>query len=175
MAIPEELRPRVAPAPPPPALCAVTGAPARYRDPATGLPYSTLEAFKELRRRRDAGLLAPPPGAAAAGAAAGAGAAAAGVSPAGAGSEQPLRHSARQSSRLAAAQQQGAGGMQYSPGQEAVYQPELLFQQFESAPGLQLGYGQPAAAAAGAAAGAFSPAAFFPPADPAAPQQLGVT
>ena len=31
-------------------ICAVTGAPARYRDPVTGQPYATLAAFKELRR-----------------------------------------------------------------------------------------------------------------------------
>ena len=172
MAMPDALRPRAAPAPPPPALCAVTGAPARYRDPATGLPYATLDAFKELRRRRDAGLLASQAQAAAAAAAAAAGAAAgaAGLSP---GGGQPLRASARQSSRLAAQQQAGAlGGAGPSPAQEPLYQPELLFQQFEAAPGLQLGFQQPAGAVAGAA---LSPAAFFPPADAAVQQQLGIT
>ncbi|KAB1204097.1 SWR1 complex subunit 2 [Morella rubra] len=33
------------------AVCAVTGLPARYRDPKTGLPYATKEAFKILRER----------------------------------------------------------------------------------------------------------------------------
>ncbi|PON83739.1 Vps72/YL1 family [Trema orientale] len=33
------------------AVCAVTGLPARYRDPKTGLPYATKEAFKVLRQR----------------------------------------------------------------------------------------------------------------------------
>lgn len=33
------------------AVCAVTGLPARYRDPKTGLPYATKEAFKILRQR----------------------------------------------------------------------------------------------------------------------------
>ncbi|GAA0161486.1 DNA-binding transcription factor [Lithospermum erythrorhizon] len=34
--------------------CAVTGLPARYRDPKTGLPYATLEAFKIIRERLSA-------------------------------------------------------------------------------------------------------------------------
>ncbi|KAL6580938.1 Swr1 complex complex subunit Swc2 [Orobanche minor] len=33
------------------ALCAVTGLPAIYRDPKTGLPYATKEAFKIIRKR----------------------------------------------------------------------------------------------------------------------------
>ncbi|KAH9623390.1 hypothetical protein KSS87_021931 [Heliosperma pusillum] len=33
------------------ALCAVTGLPARYLDPKTGLPYATKEAFQILRER----------------------------------------------------------------------------------------------------------------------------
>ncbi|KAL2343576.1 hypothetical protein Fmac_004861 [Flemingia macrophylla] len=32
-------------------VCAVTGLPARYRDPKTGLPYATKEAFKVIRER----------------------------------------------------------------------------------------------------------------------------
>ncbi|KAL4392737.1 hypothetical protein AHAS_Ahas03G0375000 [Arachis hypogaea] len=32
-------------------LCAITGLPAKYRDPKTGLPYATKEAFKEIRQR----------------------------------------------------------------------------------------------------------------------------
>ena len=31
-------------------LCAITGAPAKYRDPISGLPYADLAAFKELRK-----------------------------------------------------------------------------------------------------------------------------
>lgn len=38
-----------------PATCAVTGKPARYRDPLTGRGYHDVAAFKELRRRREAG------------------------------------------------------------------------------------------------------------------------
>jgi len=34
-----------------PLRCAVTGAPAKYRDPQTGMPYATLEAFRTLRGR----------------------------------------------------------------------------------------------------------------------------
>ncbi|XVF23143.1 hypothetical protein REPUB_Repub13aG0012400 [Reevesia pubescens] len=33
------------------AMCAVTGLPAKYRDPKTGLPYATKEAFKIIRER----------------------------------------------------------------------------------------------------------------------------
>ncbi|KAH7571421.1 hypothetical protein JRO89_XS04G0047700 [Xanthoceras sorbifolium] len=33
------------------AVCAVTGLPAKYRDPRTGLPYATKEAFKILQER----------------------------------------------------------------------------------------------------------------------------
>ncbi|KAK4256411.1 hypothetical protein QN277_009281 [Acacia crassicarpa] len=32
-------------------VCAITGLPAKYRDPKTGLPYATLEAFKIIRQR----------------------------------------------------------------------------------------------------------------------------
>jgi len=34
-------------------LCAISGKPARYRDPKTGMPYHDLAAFKELRRRHE--------------------------------------------------------------------------------------------------------------------------
>lgn len=33
------------------AICAITGLPAKYRDPKTGLPYATTEAFKIIRER----------------------------------------------------------------------------------------------------------------------------
>ncbi|KAK3403685.1 hypothetical protein EUGRSUZ_K00107 [Eucalyptus grandis] len=36
------------------AVCAVTGLPAKYRDPKTGLPYATKEAFKIIRERYSA-------------------------------------------------------------------------------------------------------------------------
>lgn len=39
------------------AKCVITGKEARYRDPKTMLGYHDLEAFKELRRHADAGLL----------------------------------------------------------------------------------------------------------------------
>ncbi|XP_078164630.1 DNA binding protein SWC2 isoform X1 [Carex rostrata] len=32
-------------------VCVVTGLPAKYKDPKTGLPYATLEAFKVIRER----------------------------------------------------------------------------------------------------------------------------
>ncbi|KAK7359547.1 hypothetical protein VNO77_01508 [Canavalia gladiata] len=32
-------------------VCAITGLPAKYRDPKTGLPYATKEAFKVIRER----------------------------------------------------------------------------------------------------------------------------
>jgi vacuolar protein sorting-associated protein 72 len=36
-------------------VCAVTGLPAKYRDPVTGLPYATLAAFKAIRREYEEG------------------------------------------------------------------------------------------------------------------------
>ena len=38
-----------------PPLCVVSGEKARYKDPATGLPFRDAVAFKELRRRNDEG------------------------------------------------------------------------------------------------------------------------
>lgn len=38
-----------APEPPKPVRCAITGLPAKYRDPKTGKPYATLEAFRQIR------------------------------------------------------------------------------------------------------------------------------
>lgn len=32
-------------------LCVVTGLPAKYRDPKSGLPYATKEAFKVIRQQ----------------------------------------------------------------------------------------------------------------------------
>ncbi|KAL6777643.1 hypothetical protein ACKKBG_A15060 [Auxenochlorella protothecoides x Auxenochlorella symbiontica] len=52
MALPPELERQVAPEPPPPARCAVTGALARYRDPVSGAPYADLQAFRLLRQGR---------------------------------------------------------------------------------------------------------------------------
>ncbi len=40
---------------PKPTYCVITGQKARYKDPRTGLGYYDLAAFKELRRRSDAG------------------------------------------------------------------------------------------------------------------------
>ena len=31
--------------------CPVTGQPAKYRDPATGTPYATIEAFEQIREK----------------------------------------------------------------------------------------------------------------------------
>lgn len=33
-------------------VCVVTGLPAKYKDPLTGLPYATIEAFKYIRQHR---------------------------------------------------------------------------------------------------------------------------
>jgi len=38
------------PTKPSPTLCAVTSAPARYRDPTTGLPYANLEAYRSIQK-----------------------------------------------------------------------------------------------------------------------------
>jgi hypothetical protein len=32
-------------------LCCITGLPAKYKDPLTGKPYATIDAFKEIRRQ----------------------------------------------------------------------------------------------------------------------------
>ena len=34
-----------------PNVCVITGLPAKYKDPLTGMPYATIEAFKEVRAR----------------------------------------------------------------------------------------------------------------------------
>ena len=34
-----------------PKLCIITGKPAKYKDPLTGQPYATVEAFKVIRSR----------------------------------------------------------------------------------------------------------------------------
>ena len=38
---------------PKPAFCVVTGAPAKYKDPVTGFPYASADAFRRLRGRED--------------------------------------------------------------------------------------------------------------------------
>ena len=48
--IPELLR-QPKPAPVKPNVCVITGLPAKYKDPLTGMPYATIEAFKEVRAR----------------------------------------------------------------------------------------------------------------------------
>ena len=40
-----------APTAPKPNVCVITGQPAKYKDPLTGMPYATIEAFKEVRKR----------------------------------------------------------------------------------------------------------------------------
>jgi len=40
-----------APQPPAQVRCVITGLPARYRDPQTGTPYATLDAFRTIRGR----------------------------------------------------------------------------------------------------------------------------
>lgn len=69
MPLPEDYIRRLAP-PPRSDLslkCAVTGEPAKYRDPVTGAPYATVEAFKTLRARGVVGSAAAGAGAPAAG------------------------------------------------------------------------------------------------------------
>ena len=53
MPLPEDYIRRLAPPPRSDAAprCAVTGEPAKYRDPVTGAPFATVEAFKILRAR----------------------------------------------------------------------------------------------------------------------------
>lgn len=65
MLVPPELRGRRAPTPSAPVLCAVTGRPACYQDPQSGLPYADLPAFTQLRsallQGRPLSLSTPPP------------------------------------------------------------------------------------------------------------------
>lgn len=56
MPLPEDYIRRLAPPPRnsddlPSNKCVITGLPAKYRDPETGQPYATVEAFKEIRAR----------------------------------------------------------------------------------------------------------------------------
>lgn len=39
------------PAPVKPSVCVITGLPAKYKDPVTGMPYATLDAFKKVRAK----------------------------------------------------------------------------------------------------------------------------
>jgi len=49
MKTPEYLEQQLAPPPPEKPICVITKLPAKYKDPVTGQPYATLEAFKKLR------------------------------------------------------------------------------------------------------------------------------
>ena len=49
--LPKEIKARAPPDPPEPLRCAVTGKPAKYRDPLTGQGYCDVAAFKVLRTR----------------------------------------------------------------------------------------------------------------------------
>jgi len=49
--LPTWMRPQEKLIEPVPQKCVVTGLPAKYRDPLTKLPYATVEAFKEIRKR----------------------------------------------------------------------------------------------------------------------------
>lgn len=42
-----------------PLKCAITGKPAKYRDPVSQLPYASISALKEIRKRIDQGLIKP--------------------------------------------------------------------------------------------------------------------
>ncbi|CAL8468860.1 g8401 [Coccomyxa elongata] len=52
---PKEMQPLRAPPPPAKPLCVISGRPAKYRDPETGMPFADAEAFRELRRRASDG------------------------------------------------------------------------------------------------------------------------
>jgi len=36
-------------------VCVITGQPAKYRDPKTGHPYATAEAFRKIREKDEKG------------------------------------------------------------------------------------------------------------------------
>ena len=48
---PEYLQPKVLPPPVQKDICPITNTVAKYRDPVTGTPYSTLEAFRQIRAK----------------------------------------------------------------------------------------------------------------------------
>lgn len=48
------VKPEEPPKPGPHGFCAITGLPAKYKDPKTGLPYANVAAFKELRAKHAA-------------------------------------------------------------------------------------------------------------------------
>lgn len=52
MQTPANLLPQTAPPPPQKPVCVITGQPAKYRDPQTGLAYADKAAFQELQRRK---------------------------------------------------------------------------------------------------------------------------
>jgi len=52
MQAPAYLQAQTAAPPPPRAVCVISGEPARYRDPSTGLAYADLAANKELQARK---------------------------------------------------------------------------------------------------------------------------
>lgn len=52
MQAPAYLQAQTAPAPPARPTCVISGKPARYRDPVTGLAYADLAAYKELQARK---------------------------------------------------------------------------------------------------------------------------
>ncbi|GAB4817426.1 hypothetical protein N2152v2_004472 [Parachlorella kessleri] len=61
MQTPQELLPRLARPPVPKPVCAVTGLPAKYRDPQSGLPYANLQAYRALKaQQQQQALLAQP-------------------------------------------------------------------------------------------------------------------
>jgi vacuolar protein sorting-associated protein 72 len=51
--LPKEIN-SIAPPPPKVELCVITGMRAKYRDPKTGKPYATLDAFKQIRAAAEA-------------------------------------------------------------------------------------------------------------------------
>mmetsp|Transcript_33777 Transcript_33777/g.87643 ORF Transcript_33777/g.87643 Transcript_33777/m.87643 type:complete len:311 (+) Transcript_33777:258-1190(+) len=51
MKVPMHMRPQRAPPHPEKLKCVITGLPAKYCDPLTGMPYANLHAFKQIRQR----------------------------------------------------------------------------------------------------------------------------
>lgn len=50
MLLPPNMKRQVAPPPKQPAVCVISGRPAKYRDPQTGQPYSDTGAFQAVRQ-----------------------------------------------------------------------------------------------------------------------------
>lgn len=125
---PPYLQPQKAPPPPAQPACAVSGKPARYRDPATGLAYADLAAYREIKARTQgkgapgaAAAAGARPGAAASATAAVAAAAQAAAAARAAQQAQMAQFMAMQAQQLQAQQQAAAAAVAAQQARPATF------------------------------------------------------